>query len=168
MNSTREVLLVEDNPADAYLICEILDRESHSSHVTVTSDGCRAMSYLREHGADSQSPDLLILDLNLPVKDGRAVLSEVKSDPSLRKLPVVVFTTSKADSDIDRSYELGANSYVSKPGSLNEFVEAMEAISRFWLGPAVLPGRNERVATQPPGFATSHVLSTVSRETTDT
>lgn len=137
----REILLVEDNPADAYLTCDVLARGRQAGHVTVVANGAQALAFLRENRGNPSFPELVILDLNLPLKDGRAVLAEVKNNPSERKIPIVIFTTSQAASDIDRSYELGANCYVRKPGNLSDFVTAVEAVSQFWLGTAILPAK---------------------------
>jgi two-component system, chemotaxis family, response regulator Rcp1 len=107
----------------------------------VVHDGVQALSFLRRQGNYTQAPtpDLLVLDLNLPRKDGRHVLAELKSDPKLSKIPVVVFTTSQADCDVMHSYELGANCYLRKPGNLVDFVEVVQAMADFWLGCASLP-----------------------------
>ena len=104
-------------------------------------DGEQALEFLHQAGkfADASRPDLIILDLNLPRKDGRAVLAEVKADPELNEVPVVVFTTSHSPRDIARCYELGANSYVSKPGNLGQFFSAVRSIENFWFGFASIP-----------------------------
>jgi two-component system, chemotaxis family, response regulator Rcp1 len=135
------ILLVDDNPADSDLISELLQRSSHKLQVSTVADGEQAMAFLRRQGrfASASEPDLMLLDLNMPRKDGRAVLAEVRSNPALRTLPIVVFTTSQARYDIQRSYELGANCYVSKPGSLQDFVAAVKGIADFWLGEVRLP-----------------------------
>ena len=113
--------------------------------MNTVGDGEEAISFLKRMGkhADVPRPDLVILDLNLPKKDGRAVLAEVKSDPALHVIPVVVFSTSRLSSDIARSYELGANCYVHKPGNLNEFFCAVKAIEEFWFGLTSLPQRGK-------------------------
>lgn len=139
----RHVLLVEDNEGDAYLICDVLSRARRFDHVTAVTDGAQAITFLREAAGSDHCPNLIILDLNLPRKDGRAVLSEIKVLPGLQNIPVVVFTTSQAPSDIAACYQLGANSYVQKPGRLAEFVKAVQAISQFWLGMAKLPAECE-------------------------
>ena len=145
MKSEPEVLLVDDNPADIDLIAEILSKCKRRFHVSTVSDGAQAMSFLHRLGkyTEAPTPDLLVLDLNLPRKDGRAVLAELKSDPKLSKIPVVVFTTSEAVSDVTRSYELGANCYLRKPGNLVEFVEVVQAMADFWLGCARLPQKEK-------------------------
>ncbi len=109
-------------------------------------DGVEAVALLHREGKYAQTPppDLILLDLNLPRKDGRAVLAEVKTDPALRQTPIVVFSTSQAGHDIVRCYELGANSYVSKPGNLREFVSAVKSIESFWFGCARLPQKEAR------------------------
>jgi two-component system, chemotaxis family, response regulator Rcp1 len=146
MKNEPELLLIDDNPADTDLMAEILSKCKKKFHVNVVSDGAQAMSFLRRQGnyAEAPTPDLLVLDLNLPRKDGRRVLAELKSDPKLSKIPVVVFTTSEADSDVMRSYELGANCYLRKPGNLVDFVEAVQAMADFWLGCASLPQKEKQ------------------------
>ena len=141
MKPAPEILLVDDNPADAGLICEALASSPRGSHVHGVADGEEAMAFLRRSGkhADAVRPDLVVLDLNLHRKDGRAVLAEVKADPDLHKLPIVVFTTSSSGQDIARSYELGANCYVSKPGNLGDFFAAVRSIEEFWFDRASLP-----------------------------
>jgi two-component system, chemotaxis family, response regulator Rcp1 len=141
-----EVLLVDDNPADIDLTSEALARSQCSHNLSSVADGAEAIAFLHRQGkyCGAQRPDLMILDLNLPRKDGRAVLAEIKGDPALRRTPIVVFSTSKAGQDIGRSYQLGANSYVSKPGNLPEFFSVVRSIGEFWLGCARLP-RSEEV-----------------------
>jgi len=141
MKPAPEILLVDDNPADVGLISEVLASSPHRSHVHRVVDGEEAMAFLRRSGkhSDAVRPDLVVLDLNLPRKDGRAVLAEVKADPDLHKLPIVVFTTSSSSLDIARSYELGANCYLSKPGNLGDFFAAVQSIEEFWFDFASLP-----------------------------
>jgi two-component system, chemotaxis family, response regulator Rcp1 len=141
MRTTTEILLVDDNPADSDLTSEILSRNGCPSHIQSVLNGKEAMTFLRRQGphAHARCPGLIILDLNLPGKDGRAVLAEVKGDPVLRKTPIVIFSTSQAPLDIIGSYELGANSYVTKPGNLQDFIAAVTAIGEFWFGFARLP-----------------------------
>lgn len=118
------------------LFREVLASSPRPSHIHAVCDGEEAIAFLQRTGkfADAVRPDLVVLDLNLPRKDGRAVLAEVKADPELRKIPVVVFTTSRSSHDRDRSYELGASRYVSKPGSWSDFFLAVQSIEEFWLG----------------------------------
>lgn len=146
MKTTPEVLLVDDNPADIDLTRDILSKCKHHFHVHAVPDGVEAISFLHREGTytDAPAPDLLVLDLNLPRKDGRAVLQELKSDPKLSKIPVIVFTTSQANSDITRSYELGANCYLRKPGNLADFSAVVQSMANFWLGFASLPQREKR------------------------
>ncbi len=129
-----EVLLVDDNVADVFLASEALTGKSESCHVSNVGDGEEALAFLRHEGryAGTISPDLVILDLNLPKKSGEAVLAEVRSDPNLRKIPVVIFSTSRSNQDIVRSYELGANCFLSKPGNLSEFVSTVQLIGKFF------------------------------------
>ena len=146
MKSVAEVLLVDDNPADVDLTSDVLARSQRHFHVNAVNDGAEAISFLRQQGkyVEAPLPDLVVLDLNLPRKDGREVLSEVKADPNLARIPVVIFTTSQASSDISRSYELGANCYLRKPGNLPEFVAVVQSMADFWLGFASLPRKEKR------------------------
>lgn len=141
--SPPEILLVDDNPADLDLTREVLAKSARPSHVSSVEDGEQGLAFLHRQGryADVPRPDLVVLDLNLPRRDGRLVLAEVKSDPGLRTIPVVVFTTSCSRQDITRSYELGANCYISKLGSLQDFFSAIRSIEEFWFGHATLPDR---------------------------
>jgi chemotaxis family two-component system response regulator Rcp1 len=143
---TTEVLLVDDNPADTDLTSEVLARNGCPSHIQSVIDGVEAIAFLRRQGkyANVPRPDFVILDLSLPGKDGRAVLAEVKADPSLRQIPIAIFSTSEARQDILRSYELGANCYVSKPGNLRDFISAVTSIGEFWFGFVHLPHEEER------------------------
>lgn len=146
IKSKAEVLLVDDNPADIDLTRDILSKCKLQFHVSAVNDGVEAISFLHHLGTyeDAPAPDLMVLDLNLPRKDGRAVLQELKSDPQLSKIPIVVFTTSQASSDIARSYELGANCYLRKPGNLHDFTEVVKSMAEFWLGFASLPQKEKR------------------------
>lgn len=146
MKSVAEVLLVDDNPADIDLTSDVLAKSKRHFRVTAVNDGAEAISFLRQQGkyAEAPVPDLVVLDLNLPRKDGREVLAEVKADPNLAKIPVVIFTTSQANSDISRSYELGANCYLRKPGNLPDFVAVVQSMADFWLGFASLPRKEKR------------------------
>lgn len=139
---SRDILLVEDNPADANLVREAIGKIERPSQLTCSGDGESAAAYLRDHTEASVRPNLIILDLNLPKKDGRSLLAEVKSDPKLRMIPVVVFSTSQCEEDISRSYELGANCYVNKPGELAQFFATVQGIVEFWYGCASLPPEN--------------------------
>ena len=136
---------MDDNPADTDLTSEVLARNGCPSHIHSVINGVEAVAFLRREGkyADAVLPDFVILDLNLPAKDGRAVLAEVKSDPALRKIPITIFSTSEAPQDIVRSYELGANCYVSKPGNLQDFISAVTSIGEFWFGVVRLPRKEE-------------------------
>ena len=141
MVCTQEVLIVDDNPADLTLAQEALARCKRQNKISSVTDGEQAVAFLFRRGAyiNQLRPNLVILDLNLPKKDGRAVLEELKSDPDLRKIPVVIFSTSQASSDIVRSYQLGANCYVSKPVDLKAYFAALQSIEEFWFGLARLP-----------------------------
>ena len=142
MNEPRiHVLLVEDNPGDVRLTTEALREGKIPHHLHVVSDGIEAMAFLRREGpyADAPRPDLILLDLNLPKKDGREVLAEIKADENLKRIPVVVLTTSQAEEDILRTYELHANCYVTKPVDLQQFIAVIRAIEEYWLATARLP-----------------------------
>jgi len=129
-----EILLVEDNPADVRLTREALKNNKSQSVLSVVRDGMEAMDFLHRIGSYTQSakPDLIFLDLNLPRKDGREVLAEIKGDPELRRIPVVVFTTSRAESDILKSYDLHANCYITKPADLDRYFEVIGNAESFW------------------------------------
>lgn len=129
-----EVLLVDDNPADLELTSEFLSRCPSANRIHTAHDGEEAVAFLRRAGkfVEAGRPDLIVLDLNLPRKPGHAVLSEVKQDAELRLVPVVIFSTSQAPGDILRSYQLGANSYVCKPGTLSDFATAVTSMGNFW------------------------------------
>lgn len=135
------ILLVEDNPADVRLIAEVLGQGPANVELRVVADRDEAMEFLRREGdhRESPRPAAVLLDLNLPGTDGREVLAELKADPALRSIPVVVLTTSRADADVARCYELHANAYVTKPVDLDEFVDAIRSVERFWLETATLP-----------------------------
>lgn len=136
-----EILIVEDNPGDVELAREALDTNKIRNNLHVAEDGEEALKFLRKEGEynDVPRPDLILLDLNLPKKDGREVLKEIKDDSSLRLIPVVILTSSNAEEDILRSYNLHANCYVTKPLDFNQFLKVVEAIKDFWLGIVVLP-----------------------------
>ncbi len=141
MKAVPEVLLVDDNPADIDLMSEVLSKSKRHFHMNFVNDGEQAISFLRRQReyADAPIPDLVVLDLNLPCRDGRQVLADIKSDPKLARIPVVIFTTSEAASDIGSSYQLGANCYLRKPGNLADFTEVVQCMADFWLGFATLP-----------------------------
>jgi CheY-like chemotaxis protein len=134
MSQMSEVLLVDDNMADVYLASEALRMTSESCNVSNVGDGEEALAYLRHEGrfAGSVCPNVVILDLRLPKKSGEAVLAELRSDADLRKIPVVIFSSSRSNQDIVRSYELGANCYLSKPGNLPEFISTVQLIGTFF------------------------------------
>jgi len=138
-----EILLVEDNPGDVRLTKEALADAKVANHLGVASDGVEALDYLRKVGKyhDVTRPDLILLDLNLPKKDGRQVLDEIKADESLRRIPVVVITSSEAEQDIVRSYDLHANCYVSKPLDLSRFISVVKSVENFWMTIVKLPPR---------------------------
>jgi CheY-like chemotaxis protein len=141
LSSDLDILLIEDNPGDVRLTEEGF-REAKALHnIHVVPDGEQAMAFLRQEGkfTNAPRPDLVLLDLNLPRKDGREVVSEVKQDAALRRIPVIVFTTSRAESDVLASYNAHANCYVTKPVDFDDFLEVIESIRRFWLTFAVLP-----------------------------
>ena len=135
------ILLVEDNAGDARLVREAFRQASTRCELSHVLNGVEALEFLRKAGphAGAARPDLILLDLNLPRKDGREVLAEIKADTTLRRIPVVVLTTSQAQEDILRAYDLHANCYVSKPGDLDEFIRTMRCLDEFWLSVARLP-----------------------------
>jgi CheY-like chemotaxis protein len=136
-----EVLLVEDDPGDVVLIREAFDEKKVGNRLSVVSDGVEAMAFLRREGehADAPRPDLILLDLNLPRKNGREVLEEIKGDPELGIIPVIVLTTSEAEEDIVRSYELHANAYITKPVDFDRFAGVVHQIDEFFVGVVKLP-----------------------------
>lgn len=136
-----EILLVEDNPGDVRLTIEALKEGKVSNRLSVARDGVEALAFLRREGphANAARPDLILLDLNLPKKDGREVLAEIKEDSRLRRIPVVVLTTSKAEEDILRTYDLHANCYITKPVDLEQFISVVRSIDDFWLSVVRLP-----------------------------
>jgi chemotaxis family two-component system response regulator Rcp1 len=140
-----DLLMVDDNPADVALVCEALAVSKYRSKLHTVGDGVEAMAFLnhRDQYANAIRPDMVILDLNLPKKDGLAVLAAMKAAPDLRQIPVVIFSTSLLRKDIVRSYDLGANCYVSKPGNLNDFFFAVKSMEEFWFGFVNLPPRGE-------------------------
>jgi CheY-like chemotaxis protein len=136
-----EILLVEDSPSDTELTLEALRDFKVRNHVNVVEDGVQAMQFLRRQAPYDKAPrpDLIMLDLNLPRKDGREVLAEIKGDGDLKTIPIVVLTTSRADQDILRSYQLNANCYINKPVDFNQFLEVVRSIESFWLFVVTLP-----------------------------
>jgi CheY-like chemotaxis protein len=138
-----DVLLVEDNPGDVRLTREAFREANASIRLHVASDGVEAMAFVRQEGphADAPRPDLILLDLNLPKMDGREVLAQIKRDDRLKTIPTIILTTSGAQADILRSYQLHANAYVSKPLQLDAFQSLVSSINEFWLTKARLPHR---------------------------
>ena len=136
-----EILLVEDNEGDVGLIEEVLEDTKIRKHLHIAEDGEEALLFLHGEGKfrGSPRPDIILLDLNSPKKDGRDVLREVKEDKNLRSIPVIVLTTSNSEKDIIRSYELRANAYVTKPLDLNQFIKVIESIANFWFEVVKLP-----------------------------
>ena len=136
-----EILLVEDSPEDADLTFEALKDVKIKNHLHVVEDGVEAMAFLRQEGsyAGAPRPDLILLDFNMPRKDGREVLAEIKTDDSLRRIPVVVLTTSQAQEDIIKAYDLNANCYISKPVDYEEFMTVIRNIENFWFTIVKLP-----------------------------
>ncbi len=144
MNSkTIEILLVEDNPGDARLTREAFKEGRLLNNLTVICDGIEALAYLRQQRqyANSARPDLVLLDLNLPRKDGREVLAEIKADEELKRIPVVVLTTSAAQEDVMRAYGSHANCYITKPVCLDQFLRVIQSIESFWLSLVKLPSQ---------------------------
>lgn len=143
MPTPIEILLVEDNPGDVDLACEALESGKVRNTLHVVGDGEAAMAFLRAQGqyVGAPRPDLVLLDLNLPKKDGRQVLAEIKADRSLRAIPVVILSTSKAEEDILKTYDLHANCYITKPIDLHQFIKVVQAIEDFWFTIVKLPPR---------------------------
>jgi len=141
MNGAAEILLVEDNPGDVRLTREALKEGKVLNHLNVVDDGVEALAFLRREDkyANAVRPDLILLDLNLPKKDGREVLAEIKADAGLKKIPVVILTTSAAEQDILKTYDLHANCYITKPVDLEQFIKIVRLIEDFWFTIARLP-----------------------------
>jgi chemotaxis family two-component system response regulator Rcp1 len=146
MNESRlvkpiDILLVEDNPGDVDLAREALENSKMHNRLHVVDDGEKAMAFLRQQDpyAEVPRPDLILLDLNLPRKDGREVLAEVKADDDLKRIPVVILTTSRAEEDVLKTYNLHANCYITKPMNLDQFLHVVKSIQDFWLSIVVLP-----------------------------
>ena len=139
-----EILLVEDNPGDIRLTTEALKEQKMYNGLNVVTDGVEAMAYLRKEGRYSKvtRPDLILLDLNLPKKDGREVLKEIKTDDNLKSIPVVVLTVSKSEEDILKSYNLHANCYITKPVDLTQFLKVAKSVQEFWFTMVKLPPKN--------------------------
>ena len=136
-----EILLVEDSPSDATLTIEALEAGKVANKLTLVEDGVEAMEFLKRSGkyAKASRPDLIMLDLNLPRKDGREVLAEIKNDPDLKVIPIIVLTTSHSDRDILQSYQLNANCYITKPVDFTQFIDVVKSIEKFWLSVVTLP-----------------------------
>jgi CheY-like chemotaxis protein len=144
-----EILMADDDPDDRLLAKKALDDYRMSNKIRFVEDGEELMDYLRQKGRYSEpdtapEPGLILLDLNMPKKDGREALAEIKSDPQLRHIPVVILTTSKAEEDIFRSYDLGVNSYITKPVSFQGLAEALRMLSQYWFELVKLPSRRRR------------------------
>jgi CheY-like chemotaxis protein len=136
-----DILLVEDNPGDVRLTLEALREDKLQNNLHVARDGIEALAFLHQEGtyADAPRPDLILLDLNLPKKDGREVLEEIKTDERFKRIPVVILTTSQAEEDILKTYELHANCYIAKPVNLDQFIKIVRSIEEFWLTIVKLP-----------------------------
>lgn len=145
LGRAADFLLVEDNPGDVRLTQEALRSHKVQNNLHVVNDGEEAMAFLRKQGkyANAPRPDIILLDLNLPRKDGREVLADIKSDPSLKTIPVVVITSSEAEQDVIKSYNLNANCYVTKPVNLDQFIKVVQSINDFWLTIVKLPSSIE-------------------------
>ena len=141
MAHSIEILMVEDSPSDAFLTSEALKAAQELSRVHVVNDGVEAMQFLRREGAfiGAPRPDIILLDLNMPRKDGREVLAEIKADAKLKSIPVIVLTSSSAEQDIVNAYSLHANCYITKPADFNRFKEVIGSIETFWFGNVTLP-----------------------------
>jgi CheY-like chemotaxis protein len=141
-----EILLVEDNDGDVELVLEAFKRSKIKNNITNVGNGIEAISYLRKEGKykDLNRPDLVILDLNLPIKDGRWVLTQIKSNEDLNDIPVIIMTSSNSQKDILNSYKLNANCYITKPLDLEEFWKIMSSIEAFWLSTVKLPSYSQQ------------------------
>jgi len=139
--NTLEILIVEDSPSDVFLAQEALKQTNETCRVHVASDGVEAMEFLRKQGPHTKAPrpDLILLDLNMPRKDGREVLMEIKSDDNLKSIPVLVLTSSSAEQDINKAYSLHANCYITKPADFARFKAVINSIQAFWFGNVTLP-----------------------------
>lgn len=139
-----EILLVEDNEGDVGLVEEVFQEAKIMNNLNIAEDGEEAILFLRKEGKFSNvpSPDIILLDLNLPGKDGREVLKEIKEDGELKRIPVVILTTSKAEEDILKSYNLHANSYITKPVDFDQFIKVIKSIENFWLDIVKLPSKD--------------------------
>lgn len=144
-----EVLLVEDSPSDTELTIEAMREARMGNRLSTVADGVQALQFLRREGpyANAPRPDLILLDLNLPRKSGQEVLAEIKADPDLQTIPVVVLTTSSDETDLWRSYQLNANCYIKKPVDFERFMEVVQSINDFWLFMVALPPNRARPAT---------------------
>jgi len=142
-DGTVEILLVEDNPGDVRLTREAWKEARIRNRLHIAEDGVEALAFLRREGRHSAAvrPHLILLDLNLPRKDGREVLADIKKDPNLKHIPVVILTTSKAEQDILRTYDLHANCYITKPLDMDQFIRVVRSIEEFWLATVTLPPR---------------------------
>jgi two-component system, chemotaxis family, response regulator Rcp1 len=140
-----DILLVEDNEADVRLTQEVLSESKVQNNLTVARDGMEALACLRKQGKfkNAARPDVILLDLNLPIKDGRELLAEIKEDQNFKSIPVVILTTSKAEDDILKTYKLHANCYITKPINLDRFVTVVRSIEDFWLGIVRLPANRK-------------------------
>lgn len=136
-----EFLLVEDNPGDVRLTCEALTESKVKNNLNIVGDGMEAMAFLHREGkyADAPRPDVILLDLNLPKKNGLEVLAEIKADATLKRIPVVIITSSEAEQDILKTYDLHVNCYVNKPVDLEQFIKVVQSIETFWLTIVKLP-----------------------------
>ena len=143
LSTPIEILLVEDNPGDIRLTQEVLNEGKVHNSLSIVENGVQAISFLRKENEylDAPTPDLILLDLNLPKKDGREVLLDIKNDLELKKIPVVVLTTSQSEEDILKVYDLNANCYISKPVDFGEFIDVVKSIEDFWLSIVKLPTR---------------------------
>jgi chemotaxis family two-component system response regulator Rcp1 len=148
-----QILLVEDSPSDTELTIEALREAKVRNELSVVEDGVQAMEFLRRQGpfAKAPRPDLIMLDLNLPRKDGREVLAEIKSDENLKTIPVVVLTTSRAERDVLRAYQLSANCYITKPVDFEQFLQVVRSIESFWLFIVTLPAGPRAALPAPSG-----------------
>lgn len=142
---TAQVLVIEDDPGERRLLLEALDSGRARKNVSVAEDGVEAMAFLRREGkhAGAPRPDLILMPLAVPRKDGRRVIEEIRSDPTLKRIPILILTSSRSEEEINGAYESGANCYVVKPVEMDGFFSLVQAIEDFWLGTVVLPPEGE-------------------------
>lgn len=147
-----DILLVEDNKADVWLVTHILAEAKAPCRLSTVEDGVEATEFLHQRGryADAPNPDLILLDLNLPRKTGNEVLEEIKMDPTFRRIPVIIFTSSKSEIDVNRAYQSGANAYMMKPNRLEDMQDIVNSLANYWMTAVALPSKPEPKTSETP------------------